>query len=136
MFFTAKQIANSITALADVHPFYGITFLVCKKEGLPVGSKIEFALDAKTASFLRQHHRINPTSQWFFQPFKSSGTSKKWVRPDYPASGLQSINTRTFPNAFLHERNSRVWGWAPNYVSILASKLPKKKKIPAFHLAA
>src|SRR5215813_8662175 len=119
MFFTAKQIADSITALADVHPFYGITFLVCKKEELPVGKTIEFALDAKTASFLRQHHRINPASQWFFQPFKPFKSVEDWVRPKYPSSGLQSVNTRTFPTAFLHEHNSRVWGWAPGYVSIL-----------------
>lgn len=135
MFFTAQQIADSITALADVHPFYGITFLVCKKEELPVGNTIEFALDAKTASFLRQHHRINPASQWFFQPFKPFKSVEDWVRPKYPSSGLQSVNTRTFPTAFLHEHNSRVWGWAPEYVSILAAKLSRKKKIPAFHLA-
>lgn len=132
MFFTAKQIANSITALADVHPFHGITFLVCKKEKLPVGETIEFALDAKTASFLRQYHRINPMSKWFFQPFRSV---KKWVRPDYSAKGLQAINTQTFGTAFLHERNTRVWGWVTDYVSVLTSRLPQKKKIPAFHLA-
>lgn len=135
MFFTTEQIANSITALADVHPFHGITFLVCKKEELPVGSTVDFPLDARTDSFLNQYHRINPASRWFFQPFKSSDTEKKWVRPDYAAKGLQSINTRTFGQAFLHKRNTRVWGWEPGYVSILADKLHKKKKIPAFHLA-
>jgi hypothetical protein len=132
MFFTSKQIADSIKALTGVHPFHGITFLVCKKEKLPVGKTIEFVLDTKTDSFLRRHHRISPVSQWFFQPFKSV---KNWVRPDYSAKGLQAINTQTFARAFLHERNTRVWGWASEYVSVLASKLPKKKKIPAFHLA-
>lgn len=132
MFFTAEQIASSITALADVHPFHGITFLACKKEKLPVGKTIEFALDAKTDSFLRQYHRINPASQWFFQPFKSV---KKWVRPDYAAKGLQAINTQTFGRTFIHELKSHVWGWAPSYVSLLVSRLPKRKKIPTFHLA-
>lgn len=132
MFFTTEQIVNAITALADVHPFHGITFLVCKKEELPIGKLIEFPLDTRTDSFLRQYHRINPASEWFFQPFKSV---KKWVRPDYAAKGLQAINTQTFRQAFLHRHNSRVWGWKPKYVSTLASKLPKKKKIPAFHLA-
>lgn len=135
MFITATQIASSIAALADVHPFHGITFLACKKQGLPVGERVLFPLDSATDSFLRKHHRIDPGSDWFFQPFKSSNAAKKWVRPDYSAKGLQAINTQTFSSAFLHDRNSRIWGWAPDYVPTLASRLPKKKKIPAFHLA-
>ncbi|MDO8723100.1 MAG: AAA family ATPase [Syntrophales bacterium] len=132
MFFTSEQITSSIAALVDVHPFHGITFLVCKKAELPVGQKIVFPIDSETDSFLRQYHRIDPASDWFFQPFKSI---KKWVRPDYSAKGLQSINTQTFGRAFLHDPNTRIWGWAPNYVSILASRLPKKKRIPVFHLS-
>lgn len=135
MFFTASQIARSINALATVHPFHGITFLACKEARLPVGKSVEFPLDAITDAFLRKHHRVDPMSDWFFQPFKSSDASKKWVRPDYSAKGLQAINTQTFADAFIHERNTRIWGWKQNYVSVLASRLPKNKKIPAFHLA-
>lgn len=135
MFFTCEQIANSIAELKHVHSFHGITFLACKKAKLPIGDKIVFPIDSVTDSFLRQYHRIDPGSDWFYQPFKSSDTHKKWVRPDYSAKGLQSVNTRTFGNAFLHDHKSRIWGWVTNYVSILAEKLPQKKKIPAFHLA-
>jgi len=135
MFFTCEQIATSVAELTHVHPFHGITFLVCKKAKLPIGDKIVFPIDSATDSFLRQYHRIDPGSDWFYQPFKSSDTSKKWVRPDYSAKGLQSVNTRTFGNAFLHDRNTRIWGWAPNYVSLLAERLPGNKKIPVFHLA-
>ena len=135
MFFTSQQIVRAIEALSNVHSFHGITFLVCKKALLPVGEKKVFPLDQNTAEFLRKYHRIDPASDWFFQPFKSSDTSKKWVKPDYASSGLQSINTRTFGNAFLHERNSRIWGWSTNYVNVLASKLPQNKKIPALSLA-
>ncbi|MFO1351007.1 MAG: AAA family ATPase [Gammaproteobacteria bacterium] len=135
MYFTAAQVARSIDALVNVHSFHGITFLACKKAGLPVGREIVFPLDAETDKFLREHHRIDPGSDWFFQPFKSSGAEKKWVRPDYAAKGLQSINTRTFRAAFLHERNSRIWGWMPNYVDVLKDKLPQKRKIPVFDLA-
>jgi len=132
MFFTAEQIAGSIRALSVVHPFHGITFLVCKQEKLPIGNAVEFALDSYTDAFLRQHHRLNPNSQWFFQPFKSS---RRWVRPDYSAKGLQAINTQTFHDAFLHQRNTRLWGWSPNYVAVLAMRLPKRNRIPAFDLA-
>lgn len=134
MYFTVAQVARSIRALANVHPFHGITFLACKRAELPVGKKRVFQLDAETDRFLREHHKIDPGSDWFFQPFKSS-TKKKWVRPDYAAKGLQAINTQTFGPAFLHERNTRIWGWAPNYIAILEDRLPKKKQIPAFDLA-
>jgi len=135
MFFTAAQVAESIASLSNVHPFHGITFLVCKKKSLPIGTKIVFPIDSETDAFLQQYHRIDPESNWFFQPYKSSDTSKKWVRHDYSAKGLQAVNTQTFGNAFIHERNSRIWGWSQQYVDLLEAKLPRKKKIPAFHLA-
>jgi hypothetical protein len=135
MFFTPNQIVKSISALADVHPFHGITFLTCKIAKLPVGETIEFPLDAKTDSFLKQYHQIDPNSERFFQPFKSSDKKKKWVRPDYSAGGLQTINTQTFSKAFLHDMYSRKWGWSDNYIDELAKRLPKNKKIFAFDLA-
>lgn len=135
MYFTAAQISRSIDALLIVHPFHGITFLTCKQAKLPVGRQVVFPLDAETDRFLREHHHIDPGSDWFFQPFKSSDAKKRWVRPDYAAKGLQTINTQTFISAFLHKPNSRIWGWARNYVEVLAARLPRKSKIPAFHLS-
>jgi hypothetical protein len=108
MFFTPDQIANSIAALTNVHPFHGITFLTCKKAELPIGRAVDFLMDARTAEFMRQYHKIDPDSEFFFQPYNVRPT---WVRSDYPSSGLQAINTQTFARAFLHEKNSRVWGW-------------------------
>jgi len=135
MYLSAAQISNSISNLSGVHPFHGITFLACKKAKLPVGREIVFPLDSETDKFLREHHQIDPSSDWFFQPFKSSDTAKKWVRPDYAAKGLQTINTQTFIAAFLHKPNSRIWGWDPNYVQVLASRLPRKIKIPALDIS-
>ena len=132
MFFTVKTIGDSINALSGVHPFHGITFLTCKKLKLPVGETKSFPLDSRTNEFLSEFHRISPESTWFFQPYKSI---KDWLKHDYAASGLQAINTRTFRDAFIHEPNTRVWGWAKEYVSVLASKLLKGKKIPVFQLA-
>jgi hypothetical protein len=134
-YFTATQIADSITALADVHPFHGITFLACKQAKLPIDKSVTFAMDSFTDVFLKEHHQIDPTSDWFFQPFKSSDKNKKWVRPDYAPKGLNAVNTGSFLEAFIHPRASRIWGWVGNYVSFLESRLPKKKKIPVFPLA-
>ena len=135
MHFTADQIAASIDALGGVHSFHGITFLACKRANLPVGTEVVFPLDNYTDQFLHEHHKLDPGSDWFFQPFKSADKEKKWVRPDYSAKGLQSVNTRSFLAAFIHPHNSRIWGWAPEYVDVLAKKLPKGQRIPAFHLA-
>jgi hypothetical protein len=132
MFFRPDLIASSIAELKSVHPFFGITFLTCKKGDLPVDKQKVFQMDWETDKFLSQYHQIDPGSDYFFQPFKSI---KDWVRPDYAPKGLQSINTQSFGNVFLHETNTRIWGWTLNYISTLASKLNKNKKIPIFHLA-
>lgn len=135
MYFSASQILSSINKLGSINPFFGITFLVCKKEMLPVGVKIDFPLDQKTKEFLEENHRIHPASPSFFQPFGPVGKKKRWVRPDYASGGLQSINTRTFGPAFLHDSGTRRWGWHPDYIETLRKKLTKDKKIPAFDLA-
>ena len=132
MYFTTQLITRSIAALSRVHPFHGITFLACKRAQLPVSEPMVFALDSVTDQFLRDHHKLDPGSDWFFQPYKSI---KKWVRPDYAPKGLQAVNTGSFLGAFIHEHNSRIWAWDTDYVSFLADKLPKGFLIPAFHLA-
>lgn len=132
MFFTVEQISSSISGLANVHAFHGITYLTCKAGNLPVDRTTEFPMDSNTARFMREHHKVDPNSTWFFQPYK---TTKQWVRADYPSSGLQAINTQTFSDAFIHPRNSRIWGWQRNYVSILKARLSRNRKIPAFHMA-
>ena len=90
MYFTPLQIVTSIAALAGVHSFHGITFLSCKKAGLPIGDEVVFPLDNYTDEFLREHHRLDPGSDWFFQPFKSADREKKWVRPDYSAKDFHA----------------------------------------------
>ncbi len=125
----------SIAALADMNLFHGITFLACKQAKLPIGTAITFPMDSKTQAFLQEHHRIDPTSEWFFQPFKSSDIKKKWVSPNYASTGLQSVNTQTFRDAFIHESKTKIWGWSSSYVSVLQSKLAKNKKIPALYLS-
>lgn len=132
MYFRAKYISKAIEDLKYVHPFYGITFLACKHAKLPVGKSVEFAMDSKTKKFLSEFHRLDPRSNFFFQPY---GPKKRWVKHDYAASGLQAINTQTFLAAFIHESNTRIWGWRDDYIAFLASKLGKDRKIPALALA-
>ena len=104
----------------NCHPFIGITFLASKQAGLPIGRTIEMRLDGITKSHLEMHHRLDPNSEYFFQPFKSLAY---WVSAKYSSSGLQAINTQTFKDAFIHQRNSRRWRLTERYVAIIHDRI-------------
>lgn len=95
------------------HPFVGISFLACKDADLPVGSAVHMSLDDVTKAHMDNHHRLDPHSMFYFQPFGN----KPWVAGKYPSAGLQSINTRTFGSAFMHEKQQRRWGFKHDYVA-------------------
>jgi len=95
------------------HPFLGITFLVCKKAGLLVEKTSRIKLDTLTKNHLETHHRLDPQSEFYFQPFKSP---KPWVGHKYASSGLQAINTQTFGQVFIHQKGSQSWGFKGDYV--------------------
>lgn len=103
-----------------VHPFLGITFLTCKKARLPVGGTKSISLDGKTKSHLEKHHRLDPRSGFYFQPFKSR---QFWVTRKYPSAGLQTINTRSFDQTFMHPRNTKRWGFTSDYVDATRRKI-------------
>ena len=105
---------------AATHPFMGITFLACKEQGLPVGETAPVSLDTLTKKHLRRHHRLDPASEFFFQPFRSN---RNWVTRNYASTGLQAINTQTFGSVFLHERGKAEWGFADDYVGQTKSRI-------------
>ena len=114
MYLSRDAVRKAIRELQKrSHPFVGISFLACKKAGLPVGSSKGVSLDRITKSHLEQHHRLDPQSVFYFQPFKSS---KPWVVQKYPSAGLQSINTRTFGSALVHEKKRKSWGFRVEYI--------------------
>ena len=134
MFFSAIQIVESAKRLENINPFFGTTFLVFKKGQLPVGETKPFHIDADNKDFLNQYYRPSDRSEWFYRLFRPSDKNKHWNRPDYAAKGLQSVNTRTFGNAFEHPKDSNIWGWKPNYIQVLEKHLGRTK-IPIFDLA-
>jgi len=97
-----------------VHPFLGITYLVCKKHGLPVGEEETVSIDNLTDKHLRKYHRLDPKSDHYFQPFKSATS---WVSHRYASTGLQTANTQTFPDVFLHKKRSKTWGFSKDHVN-------------------
>ena len=135
-YFSDAQIDESLSYLMPHSPFFGITFLVMKKRKAPIGSKIRFKLDAENTRFLDQHYRVHPKSQYFFRVFRPNKKRQDWVKPDYASKSLQAINTQTFRDAFLHEKNDNTWGWAPDYVEQLTERLLRRSiRIPLYHLA-
>ena len=135
MYFSAEQIKHAITELGRVHPFFGITFLACKKENLPIGTTMQFHLDEATKQHMDNHHRINPGSEFYFQPFRQSG---EWVKKTYPSGKLRTINTKIFAEAFIHPPGKPLWGWSDRYVEFFRGFISDNldgKMVPAFALA-
>ncbi|MDE2786634.1 MAG: AAA family ATPase [Chloroflexota bacterium] len=135
-YFTNTQIQEALTVLRPYSVFFSTTFLVLKQAQVPVGSTTGFGLDAATREFLNQHFRVHPGSEHFLRVDRQTRRDQDWSSPKYASTSLQSINTQTFREALLHERNRNSWGWHEDYVRRLASKLPRNsQKLPLFHLA-
>jgi len=138
MYLDFEIVRRSLDELSAFHPFFGITFLVCKLDELPVGSPRPFEINGEEKRFLEAFYKPDAFSEYFFQPFRTSSREGRWLSPKYPSSGSQSTRTRgDFAAAFFHEKNTKLWGWQPNYVSVLRKKLTTDKsgRIPAFWLA-
>ena len=106
----------------NCHPFLGITFLASKKIGMPVGSATDMSLDGVTKKHLEKYHRLDPNSEFYFQPFRSNRRTP-WVAANYSSSGLQAINTQTFKDVFIHPRNTRKWGLVEGYIDKIRNRI-------------
>jgi AAA domain, putative AbiEii toxin, Type IV TA system len=134
MYISLEQIKQSLGILEPFHPFFGITFLVCKLKQLPVGSTIEFPVDAEERKFMEEYYKPDKSSNFYYRVFRTSDKAKRWLTEDYPSSGSQSVRTRGgFSESFIHEHDSIVWGWQTDYINHLKQQL-KGRKIPLFHL--
>ncbi len=135
-YFSVTQIHESLRTLKPYNAFFSITFLVLKKAKVPVGSKKRLSLDAENRRFLQEHFQVHPKSKYFFRVMRQNASAKDWVEPNYASTGLQAVNTQTFRDALLHERNANAWGWREDYIQQLAAKLPRRGlRIPLFDLA-
>jgi hypothetical protein len=137
MYLSTNAVLESIGILREqVHPFIGITFVACKAFDLPIGREVKVSIDTLTRAHMDRHHRIDKRSELYFQPFK--GGPKRWIDKKYPSSGLQTINTQTFPSVFLHAKKTKTWGFQSNYIDAIKrvhSGLNFSDVIPADALA-
>jgi hypothetical protein len=143
VFLSLDQIVQSLKNLESIHPFYGITFLVCKTADLPVGKSISFAISDQETEFLDNYYKPDERSEYFYRVFRPSDKQKHWIdRKKYASSTLQSIRTQTvFTRAFFHDPNTDLWGWRDDYIAVLEDNLSRNlapfrgERIPAFYLA-
>ena len=123
MYLAFEEVREAISGLADLHPFYGISFLVGKKAPLPIGRSTTFPYDNAEREFLDKYHKPDRNSKHYYQPFKTT-EPKRWLSPKYPSSGSQKTRTQgRLSRAFIHERGKAVWGWAVDYLTVLAKEL-------------
>ena len=136
MYLTTDAVISAIQILTTrVHPFLGITFLACKANELPVGRETTISVDGLTNDHLSIFHRVDRTTEHFFQPFKSV---RFWVSARYASTGLQTANTQTFIPVFLHKRRSKTWGFSTDYINQIGKILTENnlpQRAPSWPLA-
>ena len=135
-FLSNLQIQEAVVRLRPYNVFFSTTFLVMKKEGMPVGSTKQLRLDGANRDFLNEHYRIHPKSRHFFRVMRQQRINQDWASPNFASTSLQSVNTQSFRNALIHEPHGSLWGWTDDYVLHLQNKLPSRRgNISLFHLA-
>jgi hypothetical protein len=138
MYIPVQIIRQALSELSQIHPFFGITYLVCKQGNLPVGSMTNFPINRAEEEFLTLRYKPDLKSTFYFQPFKTSSRAGRWLSHKYPFSGSQKTRTTgRLAAAFLHKRNTDLWGWNLDYIKVLRSALDidKTERIPAFWIA-
>jgi hypothetical protein len=65
MYLDFEIIRRSLDELSSFHAFFGITFLVCKLDHLPVGKPRTFEINNEEKYFLDFYYRPDPRSKLF-----------------------------------------------------------------------
>lgn len=134
MFVSIEQIRQSLGRLEQIHPFFGMSFLIFCRERLPVGSTTTINFGGLAAELLESHYKASLGYDGYYNPFQPPTVKGRWVKADYNHTTLQRITADTFAKATIHPKKSQLWGWSKNYVPELTKKL-KGSRLPAFDMA-
>jgi len=135
VFFSLKQIEDSISRLDELNPFFGTSFLAFKKEDLPIGKTKIINFSQIVEDILQNYYHPKPDYPGFYTPFKTSDKSKRWNSKRYGSTTLQRITSDTYSDTLIHSKGRRDWGWRSNYITILLGNHLSTGLIPAFDLA-
>lgn len=137
MWISVPQLVRSLEALEPLHPFFGMAFLAFKENELPVGQRVTIGFAKLMRDFLTQHYKPSKSYKGYYNPFRTSDPSNRWLTEKYPSGALQRITVDTFGAAIIHKKNDRQWGWQEDYVEILQrlQRETNSSPIPVFHLA-
>ena len=72
MYIPRELIRQALSELSDIHPFFGMDFLVFKQGKIPVGTKTDFPINRNLEEFLTQYYKPDLKSKFYYQPFKTS----------------------------------------------------------------
>ena len=133
VFLSIDQVKLSLPLLAQLNPFFGMSFLAFKKAGIPVGSARTLVFSQIAQGILEKHYRPAPAYAGFYNPLKTSDPSNWWTSPRYGSTSLQRITTDTFGDALIHKKKESSWGWRNDYIVKLRRHL-NRHLIPSFHL--
>jgi hypothetical protein len=134
MFVSIEQIEQSLGRLEQVHPFFGMSFLVFKRQEIPIGTTEEFVFARAAADLLETYYKASETYEGYYNPFQPSSVKSRWVARGYNHQSLQRITTDTFGDVTIHPKNTSQWGWRDDYVKKLKGHLGDAR-VPAFDLA-
>jgi hypothetical protein len=135
MFVSLGQIEASLSRLQKLHPFFGMSFLIFKREGIPVGETGEFVFARAAADLLDTYYKASLGYDGYYSPFQPSTVKSRWLVSGYNHRTLQRITAGTFGDVAIHPKGSSEWGWRPDYIQGLKKHLGEVR-IPAFELAA
>ncbi len=137
LWISTQQIARSLEELRAVHPFFGMSLLAFKARGIPVGSQTRLNFAKLMREFLSEYYQPSATYTGYYNPFKTSDPSNRWLTSKYPSGALQRITVDTFGGAIIHEKNTTQWGWVGDYIPRLNELLEKTKssRVSDFHLS-
>lgn len=132
-YLSINAISQSLPHLEGLNPFFGMSFLAFKHAQIPVGEVRAVNFSRLAQTILEKHYKPALAYAGFYNPFRTSDPSNRWVKPRYGSTSLQRITTDTFADALIHTKKEQIWGWKTEYVSYLSRHLGSQR-VPAFHL--
>ena len=87
--------------------------------------------------FLENYYKPSDKYSGYYNPFRTSNPSNRWLTEKYPSGALQRITVDTFGGAIIHTKGEPFWGWENGYVDLLDNLRTETRssRIPLFHLA-